>query len=448
MIDLGDPHLRRRLQHVVGAHRVDPERLRVGPQQDPRHGGEMHHRVEGRHPRPGLELVEPRIGPQRGKDLPRVGDVHDQVIDPRMVERHQIRVQHPVPPLQQIGDDVTPGLAAAAGEEDPHGDGPPLVSGTIPPWTAPNCKGRDNRSCLAPCDDAGCAQQPQGGKHEKPDTRSGPRADSRAAVGREPHRHDSPRRARTGPLRRSRRGRAHHDLHRSRPRRHRQHRRRVRAAHLRPPADRRGLVPGRRGHRTGRDLHRAAARRRDRGGASGPRRPRRRPRRGHVPAGDHLARLSRQPLPDEPSGREPRLQGLCHGLDRPHRQHVSGHGRLSLDARQPSRRPGLRRREHGQSRRRDRRHHRRRQYRRDRLFDGRLRRADLRRRAASARRRSTAPSPPTTTRRRACWPATRPAAPSTRSWSTSASRRSSPSARGAATATSGTPKASRASKSR
>ena len=57
----------------------------------------------------------------RVEHLPRIGEVADQVVDARMIERHQIEVGDTVATFEQIRDRVTAGLAGTAGEQNAHG---------------------------------------------------------------------------------------------------------------------------------------------------------------------------------------------------------------------------------------------------------------------------------------------------------------------------------------
>ena len=77
--DLADAELHRRLDDIVGAHRVDPEGLVVWLDQDARHGGEMHHGVEGLRPLPALQVREIAVHRQRIEDLAAIRDVGDQI---------------------------------------------------------------------------------------------------------------------------------------------------------------------------------------------------------------------------------------------------------------------------------------------------------------------------------------------------------------------------------
>ncbi len=118
--DLAHAHFQRRLEHVVGAHGVDPEGLVVGRDQDARDRGEMHHRVEGGHAGAGLELVEIGIHAHRVEHLSRIRDIGDQVVDAGVIERHEVDVHHPMPLRHQVGQHFAPRLATATGEENAH----------------------------------------------------------------------------------------------------------------------------------------------------------------------------------------------------------------------------------------------------------------------------------------------------------------------------------------
>ena len=85
--DLADAELHRGLDHVVGPEGVDAEGLVVGLDQDARDRGEMHDGVEGGDAGPGFEFVEAGVGGHRVEHLAGVGDVGDQVVDARVVER-------------------------------------------------------------------------------------------------------------------------------------------------------------------------------------------------------------------------------------------------------------------------------------------------------------------------------------------------------------------------
>ena len=83
------------------------------------HGGEMNDGVERRHARAGLQITKTAIRRHHVEHLPRVGDVRDQVVDARMIQRPEIDIDDMMSSVDEVGNDVTPGLARPAGEKNP-----------------------------------------------------------------------------------------------------------------------------------------------------------------------------------------------------------------------------------------------------------------------------------------------------------------------------------------
>ena len=81
----------------------------------------MHHRV-GQRTRscPAVKLTEIVQHREGVEDLPLIGDVGLHIVNARHVERYKVNVQHLVPVLEELRDDVLSGLAAAASEADAH----------------------------------------------------------------------------------------------------------------------------------------------------------------------------------------------------------------------------------------------------------------------------------------------------------------------------------------
>ena len=81
----------------------------------------MHHRV-GQRTRscPAVKLTEIVQHREGVEDLPLIGDVGLHIVNARHVERDKVNVQHLVPVLEELRDDVLSGLAAAASEADAH----------------------------------------------------------------------------------------------------------------------------------------------------------------------------------------------------------------------------------------------------------------------------------------------------------------------------------------
>ncbi len=117
---LSDPQLHRRVDDVVRAERVDPERLVVWSNQDRWDRGEVDDGVVVRYTGPGLEFVEARVRAQSVEDLSGIGQVDAEVGDARVSERRQVPVDHPVSLLDEMGDRVPTRLAAATRKEDSH----------------------------------------------------------------------------------------------------------------------------------------------------------------------------------------------------------------------------------------------------------------------------------------------------------------------------------------
>ena len=109
--DLVDPHLCGGFDDVVGANSVHAEGLVVRLQQDARDGGEVHDGVEFGEACPRLQLAEIGVRQQRIEHGAAVGDVGLEVIDARMIQRHQIDVQHLIALVDQPRHNVTAGLA-------------------------------------------------------------------------------------------------------------------------------------------------------------------------------------------------------------------------------------------------------------------------------------------------------------------------------------------------
>ena len=118
--DLADAKLDRRLDDVVGAHGVDPESLVVRTDQNARHRCEVHHGVQLRHAGSRLQFTEIGVAGHGIEHLPGVGDVGREVVHAGMVERRQVDIEHVVAVSDQVGNDVPPGLAGPAGEQNAH----------------------------------------------------------------------------------------------------------------------------------------------------------------------------------------------------------------------------------------------------------------------------------------------------------------------------------------
>lgn len=123
--DLADAEGGGGLEDVVVREDVGRVGGLVGGEQRSGDRGEVDDRVVGRAAvRFGAGVVVVGLGRdagQRGVHLAGVGEVHPQVGDSRVAERGEVGVGDLVALGGEVGRDVVPGLAAAAGEEDPHG---------------------------------------------------------------------------------------------------------------------------------------------------------------------------------------------------------------------------------------------------------------------------------------------------------------------------------------
>jgi hypothetical protein len=117
---LGNPQLHGGVEDVVGAHRVDLKGGIVGPDQDAGDRGKVDDGVIARHTGPRLQLVKARIGRARIEHLARVGQLDVEPVDAGHIEADLVDVGHPVTALDQIGDGMSPRLAAAAREQNAH----------------------------------------------------------------------------------------------------------------------------------------------------------------------------------------------------------------------------------------------------------------------------------------------------------------------------------------
>ena len=87
----------------------------------------MDDRVDRLGPQRRIELVQAHIARQGVEHLAAVGDVGDEGADLGVVERLRVDVEHLVPLVDEIFDDMAAGLAAAAGEHDPLAHQAPSV---------------------------------------------------------------------------------------------------------------------------------------------------------------------------------------------------------------------------------------------------------------------------------------------------------------------------------
>ena len=108
--DLADAELHRRLDHVVGADRVDAEGLVVRLDQHPRYRGKMHDGVRrGRRPA-GFKAVEAEMRGQRVEHLAAVGQIGDQGVDAGIIERLEIDIEKVVALAFRYGTTCLPAL--------------------------------------------------------------------------------------------------------------------------------------------------------------------------------------------------------------------------------------------------------------------------------------------------------------------------------------------------
>ena len=113
-----DAKLHRRLDDIVGAHRVDAERFVVWLEQDARHSSEMNHRVKRLWTAGRFQIVKPCMHRKGVEHLAAVGDVGADVGDARMVERRKVDVEDFVALVGQPRQNMPPRLARAAGERN------------------------------------------------------------------------------------------------------------------------------------------------------------------------------------------------------------------------------------------------------------------------------------------------------------------------------------------
>ena len=107
--------------------------------QDARHSGEMHHRVEGGHALARLQLVEIRVGRHDVEHLAGLRDVGGQIVDAGMVERFQIDIDDPVAAVEQIRDDVLAGLAGSPGKQNAFFHGLVARFDALPMFSSTSC---------------------------------------------------------------------------------------------------------------------------------------------------------------------------------------------------------------------------------------------------------------------------------------------------------------------
>ena len=115
---LRNAELHRRLDDVVGRDGVDGEGGVVRLDQHAGDGGEVDDRVE---PARHLALViafETEMHGERVEHLARVGDVGDERVDTRAVERLQVHVQDVVALGLEPGHHVLSGLSGTTREDD------------------------------------------------------------------------------------------------------------------------------------------------------------------------------------------------------------------------------------------------------------------------------------------------------------------------------------------
>lgn len=138
---LADSQFHRRLDDVVSAERIDLESYVVGIDQNTRNSSKMNHRIEARYAGAGFQLVEIGVARHDVEHLPGVGDVGDQIVDTRQLERNKIDVDDAVTFVAQIWNDVATRLAGATGKKDSQ-------SQKKPPWSKRYHPSRDGRACF------------------------------------------------------------------------------------------------------------------------------------------------------------------------------------------------------------------------------------------------------------------------------------------------------------
>lgn len=114
--DLADAELNRRLDDIIGAHRVDAESFVIGLDQDARDGREMHDGVEGLYAPARVEIGKIAMHRKRVEDLTAIGDVGDEIGDARAIQRHEIEVVNLVAGIDEPRHRMATCLARTAGE--------------------------------------------------------------------------------------------------------------------------------------------------------------------------------------------------------------------------------------------------------------------------------------------------------------------------------------------
>lgn len=117
--DLADAELYSSLDHIVGAERVDAEKLVIWRDHDARDGGKMNNGIDGLRPQRRIEFVQACIAGQCVENLPAVGDIRDQCPNARIVEPLRVDIENLVAPFDEILDNMPSSFAAPAGEHDP-----------------------------------------------------------------------------------------------------------------------------------------------------------------------------------------------------------------------------------------------------------------------------------------------------------------------------------------
>ena len=85
--DLAHPELHRGFDDIIGAHNIAREGGVVGPQQNARDGGEMHHGIKCAWQAPGVVALKPEMAGQGVEGLPAVGKVGVERVDAGQIER-------------------------------------------------------------------------------------------------------------------------------------------------------------------------------------------------------------------------------------------------------------------------------------------------------------------------------------------------------------------------
>ena len=114
--DLADAEFCRGFDHIIGADRVDAERLVIRLDQHPRYRGKMHDGVRRRRRPAGFETVEAEMRGQGVEGLAAVRQIGDQGTDAGMIERLEIDIEKVVALALQMRQDVPAGLAGSPGE--------------------------------------------------------------------------------------------------------------------------------------------------------------------------------------------------------------------------------------------------------------------------------------------------------------------------------------------